>query len=255
MTSNKVHVEAEYCPIIVKEHRIEPVIRIKVVDIHLKLPKGVMSVKLKPRPTPKGRVLIPVKETRAPFKNQFIIYPLLGRKIIEIKKEILEEFNINPGEYIKAERILRKYLQNFREEVIGILAYIDDTTIDFLSWIPENVKVKILTSATGSKKNKIKRMLQRRKNISVIEITYLQNNRKSPFFHKRWLADKHVFLDLGTDLKKSSLAAKQHTIRVINAESQEIEFNIFYFYWEKPAEELRSLLNLELNKETIYSIT
>lgn len=158
---------------------------------------------------------------------------------------------INQGEILKAENIICNYLAKFSNIVRGILTYIDETTADYLLQIPSNVPIHILTSVIKNDQ-KIKTKLSIRK-IKIYKIERYDNNSNQwkPYFHERWIADVNYLIDIGTDLKKSALGHKQHTISIFTTQSHKVRIDQFDYLFNKSDVELSLSFNKNIRKTPI----
>jgi len=254
VNKNEVPLISKFSPVMIPVKQYHPAINVIPRPVDLGNLRTIRPVNVRPSAVA-SELIIPIKRDRDVMLREPLACPIIGRIVKEVKTEILETLSIMPGEYDKAERTIKKYLSNFKQEVVGILSYIDDTTIDFLSYIPYDVPIRILTSATGSKKAKIKQKLkaeQKDRQITIVELTFITDNKEKPLLHERWLADRDIFLEIGTDLKKASLAARQHNITAYYTKSQKPRLDTFLFYWQRTANELSRILNCKVKKEVIH---
>jgi len=179
-------------------------------------------------------------------------------KRAEIRPEVV---SVMLGKREVAESAIERFFGEFSGDVIGMLAYVDETTIDYLAKIRNARSFRILTSKMGTDlvvepdtlevdttikepdtviddlaiiKTKVKEI---RQSIQIWEIT--RQSRKllappwSPILHARWISDGKIFVELGTDLKRSALGSRYYVIRCDSAEKHEVELNDFNAFWEQ----------------------
>ena len=151
------------------------------------------------------------------------------------EKRVIATLTVRPNMRIEAEEFLDRHFSKFSGNVSGILAYIDETTLGFFEKIPRDCTIRLLVSATGGSVTRPAEKLceERRKDaIEIAQITFADNSTEKPLFHERWVADEKVLIDIGTDLKESSIAAKQHTISVYDVRAYQDRINEFEWYWK-----------------------
>ena len=147
----------------------------------------------------------------------------------------------------------------FRNDVFGILSYIDKTTFELLDLIPKDLGLKIIISCKKLSDAKLKehadKLKESRPSVEIIEIKQLMEGEKKPYLHDRWLSDNEVFVDLDRDLKLSSLRNKEVHIEVQRAFLKEEFIKRFNELWEKTEDELNKELGkkqLRIVKRKIY---
>jgi hypothetical protein len=146
-----------------------------------------------------------------------------------------ESVSIMPGQRREAEAAIGRFFGELKGDVVGMLAYIDETTFAYLSGIENARSFKILTSSLGSDRAKVKEAARAlRRPVEVYELTLpRKGTRPRAILHERWISDGKLFVDLGTDLKSSALGHTQHTIRLEPARNHGVELDTFNQYWER----------------------
>jgi len=151
----------------------------------------------------------------------------------EPKEEVkAESVSVKPGQRKEAEDAIRRFFEKLRGDVVGILAYIDETTFTYLSWIKDARSFRILTSSFEPNRTRIEEAARKlRRPIEVYEVTSPRKGREPKrILHERWISDGKLFVDLGTDLKSSALGHTQHTIRLEPAKNHATELGTFDSY-------------------------
>jgi hypothetical protein len=146
----------------------------------------------------------------------------------------LESVSVKPGQKREAEEAVKKFMKRLNGNIIGILAYVDETTFIYFSEIKRAQSFTILTSHWGLNKRAIEEAARKlNRPIKIFEITS-PRNRKEPvrILHTRWLSDGTHFLHLDTDLKSTALGRTQHFIRFESAELHKAELETFRSYLE-----------------------
>lgn len=179
-----------------------------------------------------------------------------GEKPKKGKRIKAESVSVKPGQRRDAEAAVGRFFGEFRGDVVGILAYVDETTFAYLSGIKDARSFKILTSSFGLDRARIEEAARGlRCTIEVYEVTSPRKGREPRrILHERWISDGKLFVDLGTDLKSSALGRTQHTIRLEPAKNHSVELGTFSDYWEKiQAGSLEEALRVPVRIQRIVS--
>ena len=166
----------------------------------------------------------------------------------EIGIGVIDEIPIAIGQINRAEKAIEKWFKELKGNVIGMLMYIDTTTLGYLDSIPKEHGIQIITSGIKDKdkfKTKAEKTAQGRPFFEIIEIKKV---------HERWIGSESSFIiEIGTDLKIDALGNTNHIIRILKPEACKEMVKRFYEYWNKTQEELQSLYGSEFRKEKIIS--
>lgn len=159
---------------------------------------------------------------------------------------------LKPTNNVEKIRIkLRTIFKLFRNNVFGILPYIDKSTFELLNLIPKDLGLRIIITFKDMSDGKLReyanRLRESRPLVEIIEIKQLAGEAVKTYLHRRWLSDGEVFVDLDADLKLSSLKNKEVHIEVQRAFLKEDFIKRFNELWKKTEDEL----NKELGKEQI----
>lgn len=108
--------------------------------------------------------------------------------------------------------------------ILGELRYVDETTFDFLKYLPHEIKIKIDIGPVNSGvlekvKEERKKLNSQGINLSllqIIETSEGQTNKVLINHNNPWISGKNYCIEIGTDLKKESLGAKGAFIRLFN---------------------------------------
>lgn len=159
-----------------------------------------------------------------------------------IKREVIQEIIIYPNQKKQAENFIKKWFSKLRDLIYGQLTYIDETTFDYLRWIPKPCEIKLIVSVIKDK-DKCYEIAEKMKSdgwnlqIHIVEIPQKipsEGAKLVPWLHERWLADENFEIDFGHDLKKSALGSRQHTIRVLGKSGLKEKITKFKKLWEVP---------------------
>ena len=174
--------------------------------------------------------------------------------IAGLEKKVIETLVVRPNMQPKAEEFLNKHFSQFSGNVCGILAYVDETTMEFLDKIPRDSIIRLLVSATSGSATKLARKLgeeRQRHAFEIAQITLADNLTERPVFHERWVADRKVLIDIGTDLKRSSIAVKQHTVSVYDVRAYQDRIDNFEWYWKSDEASLSRYFGLRVRKRSL----
>lgn len=162
---------------------------------------------------------------------------------------------VRPTNRNQAEQTIKEAFEKLRTDIVAILTYIDETTFAYLDLIPKSVGLRILTSVIDDEKS-VRRAceLQKRsrKNLEVVKLTFIENDKEKPLLHERWLSDSEIFIDFGTDLKARALGAKQHTIIIDQQPKHKSQIDNFLWYWDSYEETLSQFFNKKVLKRTFF---
>lgn len=178
--------------------------------------------------------------------------PQAAARGIEVR--LIEYVTIKMGEDEKARELLHKYLGQMTGDAIGILTYIDETTLRYLDRIPRSSGIRIITSAIKKERDfsrAMKIFAKGRPHFELRMYTYWDNNEKKhkPLFHERWLKSADLCIDPGTDLKDSSIARRIHDMKIFGATGFQAREPEFEHYWKATERELGITLNLDVKIE------
>jgi hypothetical protein len=170
--------------------------------------------------------------------------------------KMIDKLIVTPGMHSQAIEFLGREFTQLSGEVFGILAYIDLSTLELLRKIPLGDSIRLLTSATGGDSDKISFAVTETKKtrpggIQIIQLTVVNNSNERPLFHERWITDKIIMIDIGTDLKMSSIGSKQHTITVYDAHAYRDRIANFEKWWRCSEAELSIEFSSNLRKRLL----
>jgi hypothetical protein len=190
---------------------------------------------------------------------------LLQEWIVAIQKE-LSDFGPRPdekdsllvrvGELDKAKEFLKRHFLHFSGEVIGTLLYVDDTTYEYLDYIPKNCVIKLIVTATKGDRNRcvanMARVLDKHPEAGIRAIyREFGQSRRENVFHGRWIADGNHRIDLDNDLKHDA-QRKRHTIKIFDRPHLDSEYREFKAYWTASSNKLSDLLGPSIKSEVVY---
>lgn len=157
--------------------------------------------------------------------------PLKFENYIENGKKILKQESIGVGQKLKAEQIIKEFLENIEGDVFCWLNYIDETTLSYLNNLPRACKIKLITSEIQNQNEFMKRASKLGKVNPKLEVKMVRVNSSSSdesqefserdraIIHKRRLCSNNVIIDFGTDLKSSALGNTKHDIVLMEVDS------------------------------------
>ena len=187
------------------------------------------------------------------FKQYFDIEQnilLLISSVVEdgekINKKIFQEKSIGVGQRLKAERIIKDWLENVEGDVFGWLNYIDETTISYLNNLPRDSEVRIITSEIQNNNEFFKNASKFGRVYPKLEVKVIRVNSKissnkefsegeRAIIHKRKLIYKSKMMDFGTDLKSSALGNTTHDMRLMEADKS--DYKEFDMVWNRDESE------------------
>ena len=154
---------------------------------------------------------------------------------------------------------LRSIFKLFRNNVFGVLPYIDKTTFELLSLIPKDLGIKIIISFKDISDEKLReyadKLKEYRPSVEIVEIRQEVKGAIKTYLHRRWLSDNEVFIDLDVDLKLKPLKNKEVHIEVQRAYWKKDMIVRFNELWEKSDEELNRELGegeIKIVKKRLY---
>jgi len=164
---------------------------------------------------------------------------LIQKDIIDFapkdQKELILSKEIEAGRQEDAEKIISEFFPQLGKEVIGELAYIDETTFDYLKILPKNSTITLIVSAVKDENKcleKVKEMKEMGYVIKIKKAFKQVGMEKKPYLHDRWIGGENYEIDLGTDLKKDALGMKKHSIKVFGNIKFSERREIFQQKWE-----------------------
>jgi hypothetical protein len=235
MDSDVVEVKAPFTPLRVRAPRQNvPRMRLTVESEALLHVSEVRALPLRKRRGVSARVRFP----RAHYDHSvgsMRKFRLKPPATVGLEKKVIATLVVMPNMQSGAIEFLNKYLSQFSSNAFGILAYVDETTLEFLDKVPGRLGIRLLVSAIsgGPARFAEKSGEERRtRELEIAQITFVKDDTERPLFHERWITDGKVLIDIGTDLKGSSFAAKQHTISVFDARAYRDRIDNFEWYWK-----------------------
>jgi len=155
------------------------------------------------------------------------------------KKEILLSIEIESGKKEEDEKVIKDFFPKLGREIVGELAYIDETTFKYLRYLPKDSIIKLMVSVVKEKEKCIEELNKMQKEGWKIQIkkvfkTILQQGKieEKPYLHERWIGGENYEIDLNVDLKESTLGAKKHTIYIFHNIQFSERQDIFKQKWE-----------------------
>jgi len=160
----------------------------------------------------------------------------------KINKKIVQEEAIGVGQRLKAEQIIKDWLENVEGDVFGWLNYIDETTISYLNDLPRTSEVRIITSEIQNKNEFFKNASKFGRVYPKLEVKVIRVNSKissnkefsegeRAIIHKRKLIYINKMMDFGTDLKSSALGNTKHDMRLMEADKS--DYKEFDMEWDR----------------------
>jgi len=174
--------------------------------------------------------------------------------IADLEKKLIATLLVRPNMRSEAEEFLGKHFAEFSDKVCGILTYIDESTLGFLDKIPKDSTIRLLVSAiSGSSATLVKEIDKQRQKraLEIVQITFAKDSVERPLFHERWMADEKVLVEIGTDLKVSSIGAKQHTISVYDVRGYRDRIDNFEWYWKSEELSLSRYFGMRVLKRSL----
>lgn len=145
-------------------------------------------------------------------------------------KKILQEESIGVGQKLKAEQIIKEWLEKVDGNVFCWLAYVDETTISYLNNLPRACAIRIITSEIQNSKMFKKEASKLGKVIPKLEVKVVRvspkissggsqdfSEKERAIIHKRKLVSNNTMIDFGTDLKSSALGNTKHDMALMKA--------------------------------------
>lgn len=154
--------------------------------------------------------------------------------------KILHEESIGVGQRLKAERIIKDWLEQVNGNVSCWLNYIDETTISYLNNLPRTCKIRIITSEIQNNSKFMKEASKLGKVYPKLEVKMIRINseiqsnepqgsseRDRAIIHKRRLISDNMMIDFGTDLKSTALGNTKHDMALMEVDpSKKEEFGL-----------------------------
>jgi len=196
----------------------------------------------------------------------------LKKKLEFAKKEptrrrlILQQY-VEINQHNLARSITKKCLRTFRGNVFGILDYIDETTFEFLDYIPKSCSIRLIVSRIqGSRTQAQKKAAKLGRSVKQLEIKAIDlfavDEKFGGKMHHRWLACdgdailegelcNGLMVDFGQDLKSSSIANVQHRIQAVtNPYDDQKEFEE---YWKRTEDDWKAITGKPIISKIFYS--
>jgi len=179
---------------------------------------------------------------------------------------VLQQF-VEINQHNIANSVIENCLRSFRGNVIGMLDYVDETTFNFLDFIPKTCSIRLIVSRIqGSKTQMQKKAANLGKGVKQLEIKKIDalvtGEKFGGKIHHRWLACdgsttleklpcNGLVVDFGTDLKSGSIANTEHKIEAFtNPDEEKKEFEK---YWHRTEEEWTEFTGKQFSVQTFYS--
>lgn len=145
------------------------------------------------------------------------------------KENILftKEKTIESADPDSANKILSNWIPELGNEIYGELSYIDESTFDYLKMFPNGAKINLMISAIKDEskcKEIVKKLREQKYLIEIKRATKApprEGEPRAPYLHERWLAGNNCEIEFGTDLKKSSIGKRKHTLRFTKKQNSE----------------------------------
>jgi hypothetical protein len=151
---------------------------------------------------------------------------------------VVEERIIRPGQRNLAEKVFADWVQRYYKqgEVIGFLMYIDSSTFAFLDHIPRPCSIRLLVGAlaSGEESQCLAAANKAAKGRESFEISRMKYEER-PFAHERWLSNGEYEIELGTDLKESTMGKNEHTMRLLKVGKDSLRFTEFSSIYKEPS--------------------
>lgn len=181
-----------------------------------------------------GRPRLQITYLSVPPISSILDLRLTPPSLAYSEKRVIDTLIVTPTNATEATTFLESKFEQFTNNVSGILAYIDDTTFEFIKAIPGGTSIRLFTSATAGDAKKIAERLQKEhgtRDLEIIQLTFVGDSSERPLFHERWITDGKVMIDIGTDLKKATFTSKAHTISVYDAGAYRDRLEVFQKWW------------------------
>ena len=201
-----------------------------------------------------ARLRIQTTSLRVPSVSSIVDLRLIPPSAAYSERRVIGTLIVTPSKQAEAAAFIESKFSQFGNDVFGILAYIDDTTFEFTKYIPSNASIRLFISATGGDAKKIVEKLREenaRRTFDIIQLTFVDDSSERPLFHERWIADGKVMIDMGTDLKKATLASKAHTISLYDAGAYRDRIEIFQKWWESDEASLSEYFGGKIRRRRI----
>lgn len=139
------------------------------------------------------------------------------------QQSVVDQEVVDVGELSKAEGFLSKWLPKLSKDIMGALAYADPSTFRYLrdDLKSDVTSLKLAVSGIrsddeGKCRELISEIEGKGTKVEVLKLKSGKEGEEKEYLHTRWIADGHYQIDFGTDLKRSALGNKQHTILVLD---------------------------------------
>jgi hypothetical protein len=157
----------------------------------------------------------------------------------------------------EAENYIEKQFKSFEGVVRGELPFIDESTIEYLKFIPQACGIKIITD--GAKpdertiRHKIRNEMKDWRYVRFKKITAFNDSGQEIHpNHGRWISDEKCRINLEVDLKKDALK-KRHTKYIYDNPNLSKEVQDFEKIWDSSLNELENIFgisNIEIKSIT-----
>jgi DNA sulfur modification protein DndB len=131
-------------------------------------------------------------------------------------KRVLSVVDIDAGEKDKANKFLSQWIPLLGREIYGELAYVNRSTIDYLSGLPKGSSIKLFVGEIRGGGNEFKIRCENLKKegfdikIKRISRKPLQKGQNAPtYLHGRWIGGNNLEIEPGFDLKSDGIGNKK----------------------------------------------
>lgn len=172
-----------------------------------------------------------------------------------LKSSIKESIIFIPArDLFMARGILRDIFSKCEEYVKIQDPYIGEETFDILEYIPENMKISLLTGIETGRDEEPDRIHKRIERLKIqhkgnVQAFFIGDSSKSPPFHDRFIISKNKCWQIGTSLKQIGKAKDSTITEISKLEKDEMIEPAFDHWWEirKKKLEEKGLAKLDHN--------
>ncbi len=135
-------------------------------------------------------------------------------------KSLIREMGFEAGDKEGVLRFINQWLPKLGKEIFGELAFMNETTFDYLAKLQKESSIKLFVSEIWGEtacKKKYQELLSQGYDIQILKITKVplrEGQQKAKYLHKRWIGGENFELYLGYDLMTDSLGNTSDDIQL-----------------------------------------
>ena len=131
---------------------------------------------------------------------------------------LLAEKKIRAGQKATADAFIREWIGRLEADVIGELMFVDKSTFPYLDMIPRGCGIRLVVGHMDDTNACIRYAAKQKTGRPVFKIVKVELPGPNPLLpttvHERWIGDRKIEIDFGTDLKDNAIGKSEHTIHV-----------------------------------------